>query len=165
MNRKLFIKNIGLSLGTLVAGPVTNVFSENTNVKNSLKLKAFESTGTFVKISGKFFDAETLENISAKILVKKEQTVFTKKDFSENVKYYTILNDLGNAFGEKLSFVISAPGYKTFEGNLFTTKNSINIDTSIWQYNPNFKPEYRPNKHKMENGMLMANFDFHLVRN
>lgn len=164
MNRKLFIKNIGLSIVTIMVGPVSSVFSESTNVTNNMKLGSFEGSGNSVKISGKFLDAETLKNISASILIKKEATVFTKKKASHNVKVYSIQNDLGNNLVEKLTFKITALGYKTFEGQLFISKNSVSINSNIWQYNPSFKAENRPNKHKIENGILLANFDFHLVK-
>ena len=164
MNRKLFIRNIWLSIGTIVAGPVTSIFSENKNAAAKLKLGSFEGAGNKIEINGKFLDATTLENISAKIIFEKQETVFTKKVISENGNSYTIQNELGDSFAEKLTFKITAAGYKTFKGQLFINKNSVNIDTSIWQYNPNFYPENRPNNHKEENGMLTANFDFHLVK-
>lgn len=166
MKRKLFLKNIGLSFGAMVASPIKETFAKSyINASNGLKLKAFDGTGNLVKITGKFLDASTLENILARLVIEKEQSAFRKKDTLLNANTYNIVNDLGNAFGEKLKFKVSAPGYKTMEGTLFVNRISVSINSNIWNYNPDFNAEFKPNQHKIENGVLMANFDFHLVKN
>lgn len=165
MKRKNFIKNVGLSIGTLLASPISEAFSNfSTKKATIINLNAFEGKGNIVKFSGKFLDAKTLENISAKISIIKEHTNFEKIQLAENAMEYTIQNDLGNSFSEKLLFKIASPGYKTFEGQLVVNKCSVNINSGFWQYNSAFKIENKPNQHRVENGLLMANFDFHLVK-
>lgn len=164
MNRNLFIKNIGLSIAAAFAGQINTGFSKKLSIKKAnLQLSAINGSGKFVQIKGKFLDAATLENISGFISVQKDDSAFKIKckDLS---KTYSIENELGNSFSEKITFEITARGYKTFEGQLLIAENTVNIDTNIWNYNPNFDAKNRPKNHKIENGILSADFDFHLVK-
>jgi hypothetical protein len=162
MNRKLFIRNVALGIGTCIASPITQAFS-NTFIQNTtLRLKSNNGAGKIVKISGKFLDANTLENIAATIQLHKGNSIYSKN--SQALKCYSIENEMGNSISEKITYLIKADGYKPFEGELIVSKNSVNIDTKVWEYNPNFNPENRPNQHTYENGLLTVNFDFHLVK-
>ncbi len=162
MNRKLFIKNIAFGIGTYLASPVNKVFSKPSNQNAILRLKSNNGAGKIVKISGKFLDANTLENIAATISIQKENLIFSKN--RQALKSYSIENEMGNNHSEKINYLIMAEGYKPYEGQLIVSKNSVNIDTKVWEYNTKFNPENRPNQHRNENGTLSANFDFHLVK-
>ena len=79
-------------------------------------------------------------------------------------KYNSI--EIGNVLNKgnhKIKVKIDADGYKTFFGTIYLTKLGCRIDSEMWSYNPDFKPEFIP-KNEITSTLINSKFDFLLVK-
>lgn len=165
MNRNLFVKSSGLSLLGLVLAPINNLIAKKSSgLRNNLYLGSNTAKSSLVQIKGQFLDSKTGKLITAKLKVQKSVAGISFKDSFANSENFLIQTQLGDNFAENLKFKVEANGYKTFEGNFTINKVSVSINSDFWVYNPQFNMDLNPRKHTIENGILKAGFNFHLVK-
>ena len=170
MERRLFVKKTSLlTSGILILSTDSILATTSTAQKNvtNINLIPALATGKNIIIKGLVLDAKTNLPINTDIKISAKRNRFYSKNNSLNALNgeYSIYTGFTNSgkISEKLNFEINAPGYKPYNGNLYITKNGCNIHSDQWQYNPGYKPEYRPINKEQEN-TITSTFNFYLVK-
>lgn len=171
MERRLFVKKTSLlTSGILILSTdsilATTATTAQNNVTNVNLIPAL-ATGKNIIIKGLVLDAKTNLPINTDIKISAKRNRFYSKNNSLNALNgeYSIYTGFTNSgkISEKLNFEINAPGYKPYNGNLYITKDGCNVHSDQWQYNPAYKPEYRPiNKEQINT--ITSTFNFYLVK-
>lgn len=163
MERRKFIEqSLALSTLTLLSSSLDLNAKENLNCE--LNLTSYISSGKKAIISGFAIDAISKEPINANIEIKSDSGFYTKtrNGIIQNGQY-SIVGNLLDKGNHKIKVKIEAMGYKTFCGAIYLTKSGCRIDTDMWSYNSDFKPELIP-KNEITAELIDSKFNFHLVR-
>ena len=163
MERRKFIEqSLALSTLTLLTSPLELHAKENLNCE--LNLTSYISGGKKAIIRGFAIDAVSKAPINANIEIKSDSGFYTKtrNGIIQNGQY-SIVGNLRDKGNHKIMVKIEAKGYKTFCGSVYLTKSGCRIDSHMWSYNPDFKPELIP-KNEITSDLIDSKFNFHMVR-
>ena len=163
MERRTFVQKTTLiSSIALLSSPIELLANETANCE--LDLTSFLSQGKKIIINGSAFDSISNNSINATIKVASGYGLFSKTRTStiKNGRYLIAGNVLKEGM-HKIKVKIEAEGYKTFDGHFYVNKTGCLIHSDMWQYNPDFKPEFIP-KNSITTDSINSKFNFYLVR-
>ena len=163
MKRRTFIQQTAtLSTVTLLSSPLELIAKETSNCE--LNLSSFISSGKKAVVNGFAIDAISKKPINANIEIKSDSGIFTKTrtGIIQNGQYSIVGNVLTKG-NHKIKVKIEADGYKTFFSTIYLTKLGCRIDSEMWSYNPDFKPEFIP-KNEITSTLINSKFNFLLVK-
>jgi hypothetical protein len=162
MERRLFVKQAALlSSLALVSSPAFLYAKESKS--NSADISSSFLSGKKIKISGLALDCSTNKEIEALIQIKTRKGIFSKSKEIVSDGGYSILGNLSDNRPQKIEVKIQAKGYKTFEGHIYFTAQGCRIHSDMWNYNPDFKPEFIP-KNEISASEIVSQFNFYLVK-
>lgn len=163
MKRRTFIQQSAvLSTVTLLSSPLELIAKENSNCE--LNLASFIATGKKAIVNGFAIDAVSKDPIKANIQIASDSGFYTKTrtGISQNGQY-SIVGNVLNEGNHKIKVKIEADGYKTFIGTIYLTRLGCRIDSQLWSYNPDFRPDFIP-KNEITDTLINSKFNFHLVK-
>ena len=163
MKRRTFVQKTAiLSSSALLLNPFDMVASQTSSCQ--LDLTSILSQGKKIIISGSAIDAASKKSVNANIEVKTGYGLFSKTRISQiDNGSYSIIGSVLHEGLKKIKVKIEAQGYKTFDGYIYVSNLGSRIHSDMWQYNPNFKPEFIP-KNRISDNLIDSTFNFYLVK-
>lgn len=162
MERRLFVKQTALLSSLALVSSPTFLFAKE-NKSNSADISSSFLSGKKIKISGLALDGVTNEEIEADIQIKTRKGIFSKNKEIVSNGGYSIVGNLSEGRAQKIEIKIQAKGYKTFDGHIYFTSQGCRIHSDMWNYNPDFKPEFIP-KNEIYASEIVSQFNFYLVK-
>lgn len=171
MERRLFVKKTSMVSMGILALSGAEIFANNTTTKKEntvIDLLPISKISNKVIVKGSIIDAHTsqpIENCTIYVNTKTSRFFSTTKEIQSSNGDYSIVSGFATRgkLTRKIKIKITAPGYKTYNSQIYVSKNGCNLHSDEWKYNKNFDMNDCPRNIKIDNETLSV-FNFKLIK-
>ena len=171
MERRLFVKKTSMVSMGILAFSGAKIFANNTTEKKEntvIDLLPISKTSNKIIVKGMIIDALTsqpIDNCIINVTTKTNRLFNTTKEIKTSNGDYSIVSGFApeGKITRKIKIKITAPGYKTYNSQIYISKNGCNLHSDEWNYNKNFNIDDCPKNMKLDNETISV-FNFKLVK-